>query len=124
PRNTGATTRPPHCRPAGERLLWSQANGRELGPSRATPAAGRPDGASRWITVESTGDFAFLPGGNSLVAERFITYRTNYAFTDLFRIDVRDGLPAVTRLTTGARAATPDVSRDGARVAFTVNGGG
>ncbi|HKA90126.1 MAG TPA: hypothetical protein VKE22_20840 [Haliangiales bacterium] len=121
--NTGETNDSPHFTPDGERLVWFQANGKELGTYRAMPAAGRPDEASRWITVESTGDFAFLPGGNSLVAERFITYRTNYAFTDLFRIDVRDGLPAVTRLTTGARAATPDVSRDGARVAFTVNGG-
>ena len=122
--DTGEGNDAPHFSPDGKRLVWLQSNGKALGRYLTMPSAGRPDEARPWTGVEGTGEFAFLPSGQSIVAERAITYRTSYAFTDLVRIDVGDGgVPAVTRLTRGARAGTPDVSPDGARVAFTVNGG-
>jgi hypothetical protein len=96
-------------------IVWLQHDGRRRGGHRVRDARGARD----LVTVEGAGRFSLLPDGSGLVAERGLTHRTHYFFTDLFRIGL-DG--RVTRLTEGARAAGPDVAPDGRRVACTING--
>jgi dipeptidyl aminopeptidase/acylaminoacyl peptidase len=60
------------------------------------------------------------PGGRFVYHGSLDAHRDIYFFYDLFRIDRRTGRR--TRLTHGLRAQEPDVSPDGRRVVFTVNG--
>jgi hypothetical protein len=101
---------------AGGDVIWLQHDGRREGGYRRLSGAR----AAAPLVFDGGGRHALLPDGSGLVVERSITYRTQYAFTDLYRVDW-DG--RATRLTHGARASSPDVSRDGRWLAFSQNGG-
>ena len=60
------------------------------------------------------------PGGRYLYHGSLESHRNIYFFYDLFRLDRRSGRRE--RLTHGMRAQEPDVSPDGRRIVFTVNG--
>lgn len=113
--HSGESNVVPRYTPGGG-IVWLQLDGRRNPGYRI-----REGGRTRdLVTVEGAGRFAVLADGSGLVLERGVTVRTYYGYIDLFRVDWQG---RVTRLTSGQRAAGPDVSPDGKRVACTVNGG-
>jgi Tol biopolymer transport system component len=116
---TGEQNQWPRYLRDGSGIAWLSADGKRAGRYRFLPRG--PDTRARdLVRVDGAGHVAPLPGGGGAVVDRYMTYRTNYAFSDLFRVSW-DG--AVERLTHGLRASSPAVSPDGRRVAFTMNGG-
>jgi Tol biopolymer transport system component len=97
-------------------ILWYQSDGQRAGWYRALAPGGA---ATDRVRFDGGGKLALLPDGSGMIVERAITYRTVYAYTDLYRVGW-DG--QATRLTHGARASSPDLSPDGRWLAFTVNG--
>ncbi|RAL24632.1 hypothetical protein DL240_00010 [Lujinxingia litoralis] len=68
------------------------------------------------------GPMAWTPDGRTLVYARSDTYRSVYAYQDLFAYDTQTGLTR--RLTRGDRAREPALSPDGRLVAHVRNRGG
>jgi Tol biopolymer transport system component len=107
-------------------IVWFQSDGSSKPSIRAMPMLQRPNNAgdvakqSREVFADDAlGAFALLPDGG-LVLEQTATFRRDYTFQDLFWWDRASG--KTTRLTTGARARDPAVSRDGRHIAFSQNG--
>lgn len=75
----------------------------------------------RLVTPAGAG-IAWLPGDAGLIYAKLERDRFDNIFHDLFRLDLKTGKEE--RLTRGLRAASPDLSPDGARLVFTVAGEG
>ncbi len=82
----------------------------------------RPDAQESWVRVSGDPGYALHPSGHVVYFTRTDNYRDIYMFHDLFRCDLETG--RTDRLTHGMRAREPDISPDGRRVVFTVNGAG
>lgn len=117
---SGQSASTPRYTPDGRELAWGVSDGKVHGHYRIGPV-GQDEGASRkLVEIEAAGGFTFAPDGRSIYFERGVTFRTNYAFGDLFRHDLASG--TTTRLTRGLRASDPEISPDGTKLATTVNG--
>jgi Tol biopolymer transport system component len=109
------------------RTLWFQySSGDERAAVARVPADGRDvpaDDVDRLFAVNgdalnSNLALAFDPGGGSLVYNHSIPWRDVYSWNDLVRWDLARGTHV--RLTRGARAASPDVARDG-RITYVIS---
>ncbi len=120
--DTGESNGTPRFFPDGSRLAWSRSDGHSRPQLRALPAAGDATESTELALIDGQGAYSFLPDGSGFVFERRQPWRTEYDFGDLWRYEFAG--EELTRLTHGLRAADPDVSPDGKRVAFTINGGG
>jgi Tol biopolymer transport system component len=108
----------PHYTADGKELYWVQFDGYSLPCVRAMPVGGDQRQARDVARIDAMGPFDLL-GDGSLVFEQTRTYRREYAYQDLMRWD---GVThQMVRLSTGRRARDPAVSRDGRRVAFSMN---
>lgn len=117
---TGEQNLYPRYRRDGAGILWWNYDGKQAAWYRFMPR-GKDFGAEeKVLRFDGAGKLSPLPDGSGAVVERGITYRTYYFWNDLYRIGW-DGKSE--RLTFGQRASAPDVSPDGKRVAFTMNGG-
>ena len=103
-----------------ETIVYDAYDGENDQQLRAVPVAD----PERWreLSRASGETYAAVAPDGTLVYGGADAHRDIYFRYDLFRFDPRTG--ARTRLTDGWRAREPDVSRDGRRVVFTVNGGG
>ncbi|HMG22880.1 MAG TPA: hypothetical protein VK607_16210, partial [Kofleriaceae bacterium] len=107
-----------HYTADGKELYWVQYDGYSLPVVRAMPVGGDVGQARDVVRLDASGPYALL-GDGSLIFEQTWTYRRDYAYQDLVRWD---GVThQTTRLSTGRRARDPSVSRDGRRVAFSMN---
>src|SRR5262249_32378929 len=97
-------------------IVWFQSDGRRAGRYRALAPGGA---AADRIRFDGGGKLALLPDGSGMIVERGITFRTVYAYTDLYRVGWDGHAP---RPPPGAPAPSPDLSPDGRWLAFTVNG--
>jgi Tol biopolymer transport system component len=107
-------------------IVWFQSDGSSKPSIRAIPNADSEKPMSEAVRSsrevfadDALGAFALLPNGG-LVVEQTATFRRDYTFQDLFWWDRASG--KTIRLTTGARARDPAVSRDGRHIAFSQNG--
>jgi hypothetical protein len=108
----------PHYTADGKQLYWVQYDGYSLPCVRAMPVGGDQRQARDVARIDAMGPFDLL-GDGSLVFEQTRIYRREYAYQDLMRWD---GVThQMVRLSTGRRARDPAVSRDGRRVAFSMN---
>jgi hypothetical protein len=108
----------PHYTADGNELYWVQYDGYSLPCVRAMPVGGDQRQARDVARIDAMGPFDLL-GDGSLVFEQTRIYRREYAYQDLMRWD---GVThQMVRLSTGRRARDPAVSRDGRRVAFSMN---
>ncbi|HJL14599.1 MAG TPA: hypothetical protein RMH99_03015 [Sandaracinaceae bacterium LLY-WYZ-13_1] len=116
----GELARLPRFDPEGRVMYWRDDN-------RTRPRVMRfsledPDDQETLARVNGDAGYDLHPSGRVVVHSRIDNFRDIYSFHDLFRRDLETG--RTDRLTTGMRARDPDVSPDGRRVAFTVNGAG
>ena len=74
------------------------------------------------VTSGTSGAFAWRPDGKALVYARIRDTKEGHLLSDLYELDLET--KEETRLTHGLRAAAPDVSPDGAKVAFIGQGDG
>ncbi len=102
----------------GREIVWLQYDGYSNAMVRAMPVGGDVSQARDVISAEAMGPFSLETDG-SIVYEQGRQFRRDYSYQDVFRWDARTH--ETTRLTTGARARDPSVSRDGRRVAFSMN---
>jgi Tol biopolymer transport system component len=116
----GQTIQTPRFRPGSSELLYFSADGRSVPAfKRIGLAQGRPTAPAEQVApVLGGGPGSFTPDGRTLVFQRSEVFRTVYQYDDLFALDV--STRGTRRLTVGARAHEPDVSPDGARVAFSM----
>jgi len=82
----------------------------------------RTVGGAEWIRANGNVTFSPHPDGAGLIYAQSAPHRDIYGFHDLFLHDLERS--ESTRLTHGLRAREPDVSPDGTRVAFVVQGAG
>lgn len=103
-----------------ETLLYNAQDGENDAQLRAVPLAS----PERWRELSrATGEtYASVAPDGTLIYGGLDAHRDIYFRYDLFRLDPRTG--ERTRLTDGWRAREPDVSADGQRVVFTINGAG
>ncbi len=102
----------------GREIVWLQYDGYSNPTVRAMPVGGDARSAHDVVQIDAMGPFTLETDG-SIVFEQGRQYRRDYSFQDVFRWDARSR--QTTRLTTGKRARDPAVSRDGRRVAFSMN---
>lgn len=102
----------------GREIVWLQYDGYSNPTVRAMPVGGDATSARDVVQIDALGPFTLETDG-SIVFEQGRQYRRDYSFQDVFRWDARSR--QITRLTTGKRARDPAVSRDGRRVAFSMN---
>lgn len=102
----------------GRELVWLQYDGYSNPVVRAMPVGGDVTQAHDLVQIDAMGPFTLETDG-SIVYEQGRQYRREYSWQDVFRWDARTH--QVTRLTTGQRARDPAVSKDGRRVAFSMN---
>lgn len=103
------------------RLMYWRADGRSR--TRVMELdLGQPEAQRELARVAGEPGYALHPSGRVIYYSRPDNHRDIYMFHDLFRRDLESG--RVERLTNGMRAREPDVSPDGERVVFTVNGAG
>ena len=102
----------------GKEIRWLQYDGYSQPIVRAMPVGGDVRSARDVVQIDAMGPFT-LETDNSIVFEQGRQYRRDYSFQDVFRWDAKTR--ETTRLTTGKRARDPAVSRDGRRVAFSMN---
>jgi hypothetical protein len=119
----------------GGDLLYNRDDGHETAglyilPVSRDPMTGRVTGArekdrENMIRISGEASASFLPDGG-VVWDSLDQYNNLFYFNDLFRAPPGTHAPRgmegrTIRLTQGFRAADPDVSPDGRRVAFTTN---
>ena len=109
----------PRFTPDGTGIAWTRSDGYSDAQYRVMPVRTDATKSKQLAIVLGGGGFAYLPDGE-LVIERTQAWRTNYDFSDLWRVDPASG--EETRLTWGARAMDVDVSLDGRWAAFAQNG--
>ena len=74
------------------------------------------------VTSGTSGAFAWGPDGKTLIYARIRDTKEGYLVSDLYELDLET--KKETRLTHGLRAAAPDVSPDGTKIAFIGQGDG
>lgn len=116
----GEVARMPRFLDDGRVAYW-RADGRSRTRVTAFELA-QPDAQSELARVAGQPGYALHPSGRAIYYTRPDNHRDIYLFHDLFRRDLENGY--VERLTHGMRAREPDISPDGRRVAFTINGAG
>ena len=102
----------------GKHIEWLQYDGYTNPIVRAMPVGGTQADAHDVVQIDAMGPFTLETDG-SIVFEQGRQYRRDYAFQDVFRWDAKTR--QTTRITTGKRARDPAVSRDGRRIAFSMN---
>jgi hypothetical protein len=117
---TAEANQDPRYTPDGKGLVWQRYDGYSNAHHRWMPVGGDASVSRELLQIDGGNAFSFAPDG-SVVMARALNYRANYDFQDLVRWDPET--KAVTRLTWGQRALDPDVSPDGKRIAFSLNGG-
>lgn len=109
------TGSPRFCAPEGEmRVCYIDAPGTRR-PSLRSRAL---DGSAERVHAElyTTGELAISPNGREAIVSQQVTFKTDYSFEDLYRVDLSTGERS--RMTFGARASAPDFSPDGRHLAF------
>ncbi len=102
----------------GREIEWLQYDGYSNPTVRAMPVGGDQTQAHDVVQIDAMGPFTLETDG-SIVFEQGRQYRRDYSFQDVFRWDARTR--QTTRLTTGKRARDPAVSKDGRKIAFSMN---
>ena len=102
-----------------DHVVFGVADGVEHGQLRIVEAA-TGAGGTELARVAGMASPAPHPAGEAIYLSGLDTHLDTYFYYDLFRYDRQTGETA--RLTHGMRAVEPDVSPDGRRLAFTVNG--
>jgi len=102
----------------GKEIRWLQVDGYRQPKVRAMPVGGDQSQARDVVQIDAIGPFT-LETDNSIVFEQGRQYRRDYSYQDVYRWDAKTG--DTIRLTTGKRARDPAVSRDGRRIAFSMN---
>lgn len=123
------TVMSPRFSPDGRTLWFQFSDGHARAAIGHIPADGRTvgtDDVERAFAVSSDAlnanlALSFDPGATSVVYNHLIPWRDVYAWSDLVRYDFARRRHV--RLTRGARAASPDVARDG-RIAYLVTRAG
>jgi Tol biopolymer transport system component len=116
----GEAVRNPRYARDGRELYWLDSDGVRDATIRALPV-GAGKGVERDVRViERVGGFD-VDGEGAILYEQSWSFRSVYAFQDLFRWDRASG--RVDRLTRGERAREPSIAPDGDRFAFSRNGG-
>lgn len=118
--NTGESNFVPQYSPDGKEIWWVRSDGRSRTQYRRMPVGGDVSDSRTLYILDGAGDFRPFHDGSGFVFERGMTYRTFYDFGDIYVQKFGEEEPF--RLTWGARAEDPDVSPDGQRLVFTVNG--
>lgn len=116
----GEVARTPRFANNGQ-LFYYRADNRTR-PRYVAMDPARPEHIETWARARGAFGAALHPDGDHLYYARNDNHRDIYFFNDLFRRNLKTG--RVDRLTHGLRAREPDISPDGRKVAFTVNGGG
>jgi len=104
----------------GERIAYFSRDGYDLATIRVVDADG--DGSPRNVARVAGETYLSPTPDGGMVWGTPTNHRDIYFFYDLYRQGPDDRRPR--RLTQGRRAREPDVSPDGRRVAFTINGAG
>lgn len=116
----GEVARMPRFLPDGQVAYW-RADGRSR-PRIMAFSLEQPEAQQELARVSGEPGYAIHPTNRVIYFTRPDNHRDIYFFHDLFRRDLDTG--RVERLTHGLRAREPDLSPDGRRIVFTVNGAG
>ncbi|MEO7092263.1 MAG: hypothetical protein ABI175_03365, partial [Polyangiales bacterium] len=102
----------------GREIEWLQYDGYANATVRAMPVGGTVAQAHDVVQIDAMGPFTLETDG-SIVFEQGRQIRRDYSYQDVFRWDARTR--QITRLTTGKRARDPAVSKDGRKIAYSMN---
>lgn len=116
----GEDARAPRFLPDGH-VIYHAADGHSLSELRVVSLGDRED-VRHLRAISGSASPAPFADGRSLVYSALETTRDIYTWNELFKLDLHSG--ASERLTFGARAQEPDVSRDGRHVVYTTNSAG
>ena len=116
----GEIARSPRFLPDG-RIAYFAADAERLSELRVIDPH-TPGAFERVANIAGNGSPAVMPGGDELLASGLAISRNIYEFNDLYRVNIAEH--RATRITHGMRSTAPDVSADGRRVVFVVNGAG